>query len=75
MLPAEKIGEEFPCVFCLRAVLARPDVMRVAYLIEKGHRVLNVDRVPLDLPGVENRLADVTDAGQMFDVMARYAGI
>nr|WP_321483257.1 NAD(P)-dependent oxidoreductase [uncultured Cohaesibacter sp.] len=46
----------------------------IAYLVEKGHRVLNVDRVPLDLPGVENRLADVTDAGQMFDVMASYAG-
>ncbi|TLP46068.1 NAD(P)-dependent oxidoreductase [Cohaesibacter sp. CAU 1516] len=46
----------------------------VSYLVEKGHRVLNVDRVPLDLPGVENRLADVTDAGQMFDVMASYAG-
>lgn len=46
----------------------------VAYLLQKGHRVLNVDRVPLDLKGVDNRIADVTDAGQMFDVMASYAG-
>ncbi|SNY92378.1 Nucleoside-diphosphate-sugar epimerase [Cohaesibacter sp. ES.047] len=46
----------------------------IAYLVEKGHRVLNVDRVPLNLPGIENRLADVTDAGQVFDVMASYAG-
>lgn len=46
----------------------------VAYLIDKGHRVLNVDRVPLDLPGVDNRLADVTDAGQVYDVMFSYAG-
>ncbi len=46
----------------------------VAYLIDKGHRVLNVDRVPLDLPGVDNRLADITDAGQVYDVMFSYAG-
>jgi nucleoside-diphosphate-sugar epimerase len=46
----------------------------VAYLLDKGHRVLNVDLMPLDLPGVDNRIADITDAGQMFDVMASYAG-
>lgn len=46
----------------------------IAYLIEQGHRVLNVDLTPLDLPGVNNRIADITDAGQMFDVMASYAG-
>lgn len=46
----------------------------VEYLIAQGHRVLNVDKVALDLPGVENRIADITDAGQMFDVMASYAG-
>ncbi|WP_424983601.1 NAD-dependent epimerase/dehydratase family protein [Maritalea sp. S77] len=45
----------------------------VAHLLAQGHRVLNVDRVPLDLPGVDNRLADITDAGQMFDVMQSYA--
>lgn len=46
----------------------------VAYLISRGHRVLNVDRVPLELEGVDNRIADITDAGQMFDVMNSYAG-
>ena len=46
----------------------------VAYLIEKGHSVLNVDKVPLDHPGVHNRIADITNAGQMFDVMASDAG-
>lgn len=46
----------------------------VAYLRAQGHRVLNVDRIPLEQPGVDNRLADITDAGQMFDVMASYAG-
>lgn len=47
----------------------------VAYLLEQGHRVLNVDRVPLDLPGVDNRIADITDAGQMYDVMSSLAGL
>ncbi|MGP6087344.1 NAD-dependent epimerase/dehydratase family protein [Antarctobacter jejuensis] len=47
----------------------------VAYLLEQGHRVLNVDRVPLDLPGVDNRVADITDAGQMYDAMSSLAGL
>jgi nucleoside-diphosphate-sugar epimerase len=46
----------------------------VAYLLQRGHRVLNVDLVSLDMAGVDNRIADITDAGQMFDVMASYAG-
>lgn len=46
----------------------------VAYLQHQGHRVLNVDLVPLSLDGIENRIADITEAGQMFDVMASYTG-
>ena len=46
----------------------------IAYLIEQGHKVLNVDKVALDHPGVANRLADITDAGQMFDIMSSYVG-
>lgn len=46
----------------------------VRHLLERGHRVLNVDRVPLDLDGVDNRIADITDAGQVHDVMSSYAG-
>ena len=46
----------------------------VAYLLAQGHRVLNVDKTPLDLAGVDNRIADITDAGQMYDVMCSYAG-
>ncbi len=46
----------------------------VAYLVAQGHRVLNVDLTPLHLPGVDNRRADITDAGQMYDVMHSYAG-
>lgn len=46
----------------------------IAYLVEKGHRVLNLDLTPLNRPGVDDRIADITDAGQVFDVMASYAG-
>ncbi|WP_111639022.1 NAD-dependent epimerase/dehydratase family protein [Marinomonas shanghaiensis] len=46
----------------------------VAYLLEQGHRVLNVDLVPLDSPGVDNLIADITDSGQMFNAMTSYAG-
>ncbi len=45
----------------------------VPYLVERGHRVVNVDLVPLDHPGVDNLTADITDSGQMFNVMTSYA--
>lgn len=45
----------------------------VPYLRDKGYRVVNVDLVPLDEPGIDNLTADITDAGQMFNVMASYA--
>lgn len=47
----------------------------VPYLLERGHRVLNVDLVPLDQPGVDNLTADITESGQMFDAMTGYAGM
>ncbi len=46
----------------------------IQYLMDQGHRVLNVDLMPLDVPGLDNRIADLTDAGQVFDIMASYAG-
>ena len=46
----------------------------IAHLVEQGHRVLNFDRTPLDMDGVDNRLGDMTDAGQVYDVMHSYAG-
>ena len=44
----------------------------VPYLLERGHRVVNVDLKPLDHPGVDNLIADITDSGQMFNVMTSY---
>lgn len=46
----------------------------VRYLAEQGHRVVNVDLKPADLPGVDQLVADITDSGQMFNVMTSYAG-
>lgn len=46
----------------------------ISYLLDQGHRVVNADLVPLDLPGVDNRIVDLADAGQVYDLMMSYAG-
>jgi nucleoside-diphosphate-sugar epimerase len=46
----------------------------VTYLQAQGHRVMNVDLNPLNLPGVDNLQADIADSGQMFNAMSSYAG-
>ncbi|MEP4033376.1 NAD(P)-dependent oxidoreductase [Roseibium polysiphoniae] len=45
----------------------------VPYLLDAGHRVVNVDLTPLDHPGVDNLTADITQSGEMFNVMTSYA--
>lgn len=47
----------------------------IPYLLNQGHRVMNVDLKPLDHPGVDNLIADITDSGQMFNAMSSYAGL
>lgn len=47
----------------------------IAYLLAQGHKVMNVDLAPLDLPGVDNLIADITDAGQMFNALSSYTGL
>ncbi len=47
----------------------------IQYLLDQGHRVMNVDLKPLDHPGVDNLIADITDSGQMFNAMSSYAGL
>jgi nucleoside-diphosphate-sugar epimerase len=47
----------------------------IAYLLEQGHKVLNVDLTPLNYPGVDNLIADITDSGQMFNAMSSYTGL
>jgi nucleoside-diphosphate-sugar epimerase len=47
----------------------------VPYLIEQGYRVLNIDLIPLKLPGVDNLTVDITDSGQVFNALSSYAGL
>jgi len=47
----------------------------ISYLLDQGHKVMNVDLLPLDHPGVDNLIADITDSGQMFNAMSSYAGL
>jgi len=47
----------------------------IPYLLDQGHRVMNVDLVRLDYAGVDNLTADITDSGQMFNAMSSYAGL
>ena len=46
----------------------------IPYLLEQGHKVLNLDLTPLPHPGVANLSADITDSGQMFNAMTYYTG-
>ncbi|WP_040604976.1 NAD-dependent epimerase/dehydratase family protein [Sagittula stellata] len=47
----------------------------VPYLVGQGHRVLNLDLVPLEAEGVDNMICDLTDPGQVFSAMQSYAGL
>jgi nucleoside-diphosphate-sugar epimerase len=46
----------------------------IKYLLDQGHRVMNVDRVPLNMDGVPDLIADITDSGQMFNAFSSYCG-
>lgn len=45
----------------------------VPWLAGKGHRILNVDKVPLGHPGVHDLIADLTDAGQVYSALSGWA--
>ena len=45
----------------------------IDYLRNQGHTILNVDLIDLGHDSVQTRLADITDSGQIFDVMSSYA--
>ena len=47
----------------------------IPYLLDQGHKVMNVDLVPLNQPGVDNLVADITHSGQMFNAMSSYTGL
>ncbi|MEZ0610836.1 NAD-dependent epimerase/dehydratase family protein [Fibrella sp. WM1] len=47
----------------------------IPYLLEQGHQVLNIDLTPLNHPGVDNLIADITDSGQIFNAMTSYTSL
>jgi UDP-glucose 4-epimerase len=46
----------------------------VAHLLAKGYAILNVDLKPLDLPGVNTLIADLTESGQAFNALTSHFG-
>jgi len=46
----------------------------VPHLKAKGYSILNVDLKPLDLPGVNTLVADMTDSGQVFNALTTHFG-
>jgi len=46
----------------------------VPHLAAKGYSILNVDLKPLDYPGVNTLIADMTDSGQVFNALTTHFG-
>jgi UDP-glucose 4-epimerase len=46
----------------------------VAHLLARGYKILNVDLKPLDLPGVNTLIADLTESGQAFNALTSHFG-
>lgn len=46
----------------------------VPWLKAQGHDILNLDLKPLDCPGVNTLITDVTDSGQVFNALSMHFG-
>ena len=44
------------------------------YLQARGYALLNVDLKPIDLPGVNTLITDITDSGQVFNALTTHFG-
>ncbi len=44
----------------------------VPWLQAKGYDILNLDLKPLDCPGVNTLITDVTDSGQVFNALSMH---
>jgi nucleoside-diphosphate-sugar epimerase len=47
----------------------------IPYLLDSGHKILNIDLVPLECPGVNNLRVDITNSGQVFNSLSSYLNI
>ena len=41
----------------------------IPHLLSKGYSILNLDLKPLDQPGVNTLITDLTDSGQTFNAL------
>lgn len=46
----------------------------VPYLIDRGHKVLNLDLTPLDAPGVRAIVVNLADSGETFNTLSMHFG-
>ena len=47
----------------------------IDYLINSGHKILNIDLKPLEIEGINNLIVDITDSGQVFNSLTSYLNI
>src|ERR1700690_563986 len=47
----------------------------VPYLVERGHKGLNLDLKPLDAPGVNTIVVDLADSGETFNALSMNFGV
>lgn len=47
----------------------------IQYLVDRGHKVLNLDTKPLPNPKVRTLITDITDSGQVFNALSSYTGL
>lgn len=46
----------------------------IKHLVDKGYSVLNVDLKPLEMPGVNTLITDLTQSGQVFNALTTHFG-
>lgn len=46
----------------------------VPYLLSRGHEILNLDLVPLEVPGVTTIVTDLSDSGETYDALTLHFG-
>ncbi|HBF28954.1 NAD(P)-dependent oxidoreductase [Rhizobium sp.] len=46
----------------------------IPHLVDKGYSVLNLDLKPLDMPGVNTLITDLTQSGQVFNALTTHFG-
>jgi nucleoside-diphosphate-sugar epimerase len=44
----------------------------IPYLVNRGHKVLNLDLVPLEAPGVNTVVVDLSDSGETFNALSMH---